>query len=118
MITLTAVAAEQVRRAATDTGADGLGLRVAAKVGADGSVDFGLGFDQFRDNDAEIVCEGVTVYVAPPSQDLLRGVVVDFVEMEPGDFRFIFTAPQQEAPGGCGSGGCGSGGCGSGGCAT
>ena len=117
MITLTAGAAEQVRRAAADTDAIGMGLRVAARQGADGSVDFGLGFDQFRDNDAEILSEGVTLYVAPPSQALLRGIVLDFVEIEPGDFRFIFTAPEQQAAGGCGSGGCGSGGCGSGGCA-
>jgi iron-sulfur cluster assembly protein len=118
MITLTAGAAEQVRRAAAGSGADGMGLRVAAKVAADGTVDFGLGFDQLRANDLEVECEGVTVYVAPPSQDLLRGVVLDFVEMEPGDFRFIFTVPQEEATGECGSGGCGSGGCGSGGCAS
>ena len=70
-----------------------------------------------RDNDTEILSEGVTLYVAPPSQALLRGVVLDFVEIEPGDFRFILAAPEQQAAGGCGSGGCGSGGCGSGGCA-
>ena len=48
--------------------------------------------------------------IAPPSQPLLQDTVLDFVEIEPGEFNFVFAevepaAPEAPAPG-CGSGGC------------
>ena len=95
MITLTPAAAEQIRRAASEV--DGLAtLRVAAKRLGDGSVDYGMGFDEWRDGDLRIVCEGVALVVAPPSRELTKGLTIDYVEVEPGDFRFIFAAKEGE----------------------
>ena len=37
--------------------------------------------------------EGIQVVVAAPSRGLVEGVTLDFVEIEPGDFRFIFARP-------------------------
>ena len=100
MITLTPVAAEQIRRAAHAAG-EGLHLRVAARLAEDGSVDYGMGFDDWRTGDLRILCEGVALVVATPSRGLVKGITIDYVEIAPGDFRFIFAAasaaPRTEA---------------------
>lgn len=98
MITLTQAAAAQIRQSAAESGLQAPVLRVAAQVAADGSVEFGMGFDQARPGDATAEIDGVHVVVAPRSVELLEGVVLDFVELEPGDFRFIFAPPAGEGP--------------------
>ena len=114
MFTLTAAAAQQIRLAAEHSQAGDLALRVAARLADDGSMQYGMGFDDVAEGDAALEIEGVSVVIAPSSLTLLEGTSLDFVEYEPGDYRFIFI-PSEQAPrgGGCGSGGCGSGGCGS-----
>lgn len=119
MFTLTSAAARQIQEAATAGGASDMALRVAARPEADGSVQYGMGFDDATDNDMKLVLEGVAVLIAAQHQDLLDDTTLDFVELEPGEFNFIFmdasVAPERPAPatsaGGCGSGGCASGGC-------
>ena len=120
MFTLTTAAAIQIRRAATDSGAQDLALRIAARPEPDGSVQYGMGFDDAGDNDMKLELEGIAVLIASHCQDLLDDTVLDFVELEPGEFNFIFMdaslaagAPESQgsATGGCGSGACASGGC-------
>ena len=120
MFTLTTAAAIQIRRAATDSGAQDLALRIAARPEPDGSVQYGMGFDDAGDNDMKLELEGIAVLIASHCQDLLDDTVLDFVELEPGEFNFIFMdaslasgAPESPpgAAGGCGSGACASGGC-------
>jgi Fe-S cluster assembly iron-binding protein IscA len=112
MFTLTANAARQVRAAAAASQAGGLALRVAARLGDDGTLLYGMGFDEVVDGDAALEIEGVTVAIAPSSLALLEGTALDFVEYAPGDLRFIFIPPAAaELPrpvGPCG-GGCGCG---------
>ena len=126
MITVTPTAAQQIQQASLQAQAEGMPLRIAAKLSADGSIQYGMGFDDVRENDLQVTSEGVTVLVASVSEELLTGAVLDFVELTPGEFQFIFinpndtgVPPAKQQSGGCGSGGCGSGGCGSsgGGCA-
>lgn len=66
-------------------------LRLAAREEAGGGIAFGLGFDEPRNGDAQVESEGVTLLVATASQELLDGVVVDWAEVEPGAFRFVFA---------------------------
>jgi iron-sulfur cluster assembly protein len=117
MFTLTSAAAQQIQRAATDSGSEGLVLRVAARRVPDGSIDYGMGFDDMNDGDTALEIEDVHVVIAPQHVELLEDTVLDFVELEPGQFHFIFSNQQSafetSSAGGCGSGGCGS--CGSGG---
>jgi iron-sulfur cluster assembly protein len=113
MFTVTTAAATQIRKAATDGGMAELALRVAARREADGSVTYGMGFDEPGEGEQpSLQAEGVTVLIAQPSQPLLADTMLDFVELEPGDFRFIFVPkPAAAQPkGGCGT--CSSGGCG------
>ena len=118
MFTLTSAAAQQILRAAEDSGATNAALRVAARREPDGSIGYGMGFDDVGDGDTTLEIEDVQIVIAPHHVDLLEDTVLDFVELEPGQYNFIFV--QQEAEmagsgGGCGTGGCGSGGCGTGG---
>jgi iron-sulfur cluster assembly protein len=61
---------------------------------------------------------GIAVVIGGESQELLFDTVLDYVELTPGEFNFIFSessasacATESGPSGGCGSGGCGSGGC-------
>ena len=126
MFTVTPAAAGQIRKAAIDGGMAELALRVAARQEADGSITYGMGFDEPGDGEqASLQADGVSVLIAPVSQPLLEDTLLDFVELSPGEFNFIFVA-QTEVPidmsgertanaqkpvsaGGCGS--CASGGC-------
>ncbi len=120
MFTLTSAAARRIQQAATAGGANDMALRIAARPEADGSIQYGMGFDDATDNDMKLVLEGVAVLIAARHQELLDDTMLDFVELEPGEFNFIFMdaslaherpAPATSAGGGCGSGGCASGGC-------
>jgi iron-sulfur cluster assembly protein len=117
MLNLTPAAAEQILRAASAQQAkptDSPSLRIAAKV-EDGEFVYGMGFDDARENDAVSETAGVTLLIAPPSQEFLAGVTLDFVELRPGEFQFIFINPNEPAPatGGCASRSSGCGSCGS-----
>jgi iron-sulfur cluster assembly protein len=121
MFTLTSTAAEQILRAAAAQH-DGTAalpcLRVAAKI-EDGEIVYGMGFDEERENDTVIEACGVTLLIAPRSQELLMDTTLDFVELKPGEFQFIFLNPNEAPPSACAkrSSGCGScGGNSSGGC--
>lgn len=109
MFTLTPAAATELRAAAVRSDADGLALRVAARRGDDGEVEYGMGFDEQRVDDQPLQFDELTVLVGSPSRELLDAVVLDFVELAPGRSGFVFVpAATQAGPRGCGSGGCGS----------
>jgi iron-sulfur cluster assembly protein len=93
---------------------EGLSLRVAARLDADGELAFGMGFDEQREGDMPLLLDGVEVLIAQPSQPLLAEAMLDFVEVEPGRFGFVFVpqesenpSPASDASGACGDGGCG-----------
>lgn len=117
-ITLTPAAAEQVVESAKQADAEKLALRIAARQNPDGSMEYGIGFDEMKDDDLMFNCSGIAVIMEPQYEPMLQGTTVDFVEIEPGQQRFIIMnpndanyTPPNEDEGGCG--GCGSGGCGS-----
>ncbi|MBI3523225.1 MAG: iron-sulfur cluster assembly accessory protein [Betaproteobacteria bacterium] len=123
--TLTAAAAAQILRASEEQPEDTQlpKLRVAAKLDEEGNraaggILYGMGFDEERDNDLVLDCAGVTVLLAPPSQQLLNGATLDFVELKAGEYQFIFINPNEptatnsanpakadDKSGSCGSGG-------------
>ncbi len=97
MITITEPAASQIRKAAGQTGADNLFLRLAVRVEDDGKFEYGMGFDERQDNDTQWAAGGINVLVSAACKDLLEGATLDYVELNPGDFRFIFTNPNDPA---------------------
>lgn len=110
MMSLTPAAARQIQDAIEQGEYEGLGLRIAARQGSDGGIEYGMGFDEEREEDAAFIEKGVNLLVGEGSQALLEGTTLDFVEYQPGEFRFIFIPPQVESvappPSTCGSGGC------------
>ena len=128
MLSVTPSAAREILAAAVRSNAAGMALRVAARQTADGSIEYGMGFDEPRDDDAPAEFGGLTVLVGSPSLPLLEATVLDFVEVAPDRYDFIFmplstsppglaeagcATPAARAPGGCGGGGGSGGGCGS-----
>ncbi len=105
-LAVTDAAIEQIRVAVLQARAVGMALRVAAQRTGDGSIDYGMGFDDTHDDDEPLRFDDVTVVVAESSRALLRGTTLDWVEIAPGERRFIFIPPRDDAPRGCGSGGC------------
>jgi iron-sulfur cluster assembly protein len=94
MFKVTATAADQVHQAARQGGTEGLALRLAAQKNADGSIDYRMGFDEASEDDIRFNSEGVEVVMAPEYVPLLDEAVMDYVEIEPGKFHFIFLNPQ------------------------
>jgi iron-sulfur cluster assembly protein len=88
MITVTPPAAAQILQSA-----GGAGLRLAARLDAKGVVEYGMGFDERAEGDEQVVSNGVTVLVSPGSVELLSGATLDYVEINPGEWRFIFINP-------------------------
>src|SRR3990167_3132262 len=127
MFSMTMSAATEILAAAARSDAAGMALRVAARQIADGSLEYGLGFDDEREDDQKLNVGELTVLVGSPSVPLLADTVLDYVEGAPSQFDFVFMPPPSHpaAGAGCGSGaarsggggGCGSG-SGSGGCST
>lgn len=114
MIQITPAAAEQILRAATmQTAGDRICLRIAAKIEA-GEIVYGMGFDEEREHDSVIESAGVTLLVAPLSQQILAGTTLDFIELRPGEFQFIFINPNESAGNACASRSSGCGSCGGG----
>lgn len=92
-IKLTEAAVEQIRRSAGETAGGRMSLRVAAQRRDDGSIEYAMGFDEEADVDTTSEYDDLTILVAPTSIDLLSGAILDFVELEDGEHRFIFLNP-------------------------
>ena len=93
MFTVTKAAAKQIRRSAASGDVEELALRVAATRAGDGGIDYRMGFDEVGVDDTLLSTNGVDVVIAGGDKALLNGTVLDYVEMEAGDHRFIFLNP-------------------------
>jgi iron-sulfur cluster assembly protein len=106
MITITPQAAEQIRKASELADADDMYLRLAARREEDGSIEYGMGFDDLGAQDQIYTSEGVDVLISDSCKDLLRGATLDYVELNPGQAEFIFLNPndaRHKAPDASGS---------------
>lgn len=97
MITVTPAAAAQIREAARQSGIEAPRLRIAARLTDKREIEYGMGFDEKGEGDLEIAAEGATLLVAPASAELLDGARLDYVELNPGEHRFIFVNPNDPA---------------------
>ncbi len=93
MITITPRAAERIRALAKEGGMEGLALRIEASRKPDGAIEYVMGFDEVKESDLRLMPEGVLVVMSPASGELTEEMVMDFVEIEPGEHRFIFMNP-------------------------
>ena len=93
MITITPSAAEQIRKSAKVNATDGSYLRIAATKDPNGKLQYGLGFDHKTDNDTLFESTGIEYIVSDLSAALLEGATIDYVELVPGEKRFIVSNP-------------------------
>ncbi len=93
MITITPSAAAQIKLSADQSKTEGMALRIAATLNSDNSIHYGMGFDDVKEDDVSITSEDIEIIVAASSAKLLKNTVVDFVELEPEKFQFIFMNP-------------------------
>ena len=94
MIRLTDSALEQIKRSAVEGDMDSLPLRIAIKQQVDGSFHYAMGFDEQRlPGDSFLNFDGVDLVVSTHSKDLAEGLTIDYVELTPGQFEFIFLNP-------------------------
>lgn len=97
MIRITPQAAEQIRaQVAQQPDADDLALRIAAKREEDGSIEYGMGWDEDTGADLKFTSEGIPVIVSPACESLLVGATLDYVELNPGEYNFIFLNPNDK----------------------
>ena len=68
-------------------------LRIAAKRQGDGSFEYAMGFDEQADADITREYDSLMVVVNPMSVDLLTGAILDYAELEDGNWEFIFLNP-------------------------
>ena len=94
MFKLTTAAAAQVLVAAKQGGTEGMSLRLAAQRKPDGTIDYRMGFDDATEDDIRMSCEGIDVVMTPEQVPLLDQATMDYVEMEPGQYHFIFLNPK------------------------
>lgn len=94
MITITAQAAEQILNSARQQAElKEIHLRLAARLDDKGGIEYGMGFDDKTDGDMEVAAGEIKVLVSPGSVELLTGATLDYVEINPGEQRFIFINP-------------------------
>lgn len=93
MFSITENAAKQIKEAAKQSNIETLILRIAAKANQDGSIEYGMGFDESKDTDIKIPYEDVEIVIDTSSNELLEEAIMDYVELKPGEFNFIFMNP-------------------------
>lgn len=94
MITITKIAADQIRHSAQQNQSQGMPLRIACQRNADGSFHYAIGFaDIEHDEDLHFNSEGIDIIVAPTSFTLIETLEIDYVELDIGGHDFIFKNP-------------------------
>ncbi len=93
MITITPAAAAQIKLSAEQGKSEGMALRIAATRNDDNSIHYGMGFDDSKEDDTIITADNIEILVSKSSVKLLSNTTIDFVELEPDKFQFIFMNP-------------------------
>lgn len=93
MITVTPAAVAQIKLSAEQGKTEGMPLRLAATRNTDNSIHYGMGFDENKEGDVTVPCGDIDIVMAESSAELLKDTTIDFVELEPEKFQFIFLNP-------------------------
>ena len=102
VVTLTDSAADHLRiLLANETENAGKALRVFVEGGGCSGMQYGMVFDERRDDDSFVEIQGVSVLVDPFSANYLRGCVIDYKdELNGGGFKISNPNARQSC--GCG----------------
>lgn len=101
LVNLTDSAASQLRELGKQPDNSGKFLRVYVEGGGCSGMQYGMVFDEKRDDDFASQSNGVTVLIDPVSADYLRGAQIDYVDGLT-DAGFKITNPNARSSCGCG----------------
>ena len=105
MITVTESAIEFIHHSIKEGSIESeLGLRVAIKEASDGGYDYGIGFDEKRENDIVVsvgrgmidegsTSESINIFINEELRDYLEDSTLDYVEMDSGEMNLIVLNP-------------------------
>ena len=93
MIKVTPSAVAQIKLSAEQGKTEGMSLRIAASRNDDNSIHYGMGFDDSKEDDITVSADDIEIIVSTSSAELLKNTTIDFVELEPDKFQFIFMNP-------------------------
>lgn len=93
MINITPQAAAQILESARQSAGAEVYLRLAARLDGKGVIEYGMGLDDKAADDVLTVSQGINLLVSPGSVELLAGATLDYVEINPGESRYIFINP-------------------------
>jgi len=93
ILTFSPAAITQIKLNVQESEHGNLALRIAAQMTADETVQYGIGFDDIKEDDIVIDGDGFKAVISPDCLELLNGSHVDFVEIEKGQHHFIFLNP-------------------------
>lgn len=97
MITVTSIAADRIKHSVSESDAQGMVLRIAVTKKSNGSFHYAMGFDEVKGgSDFSFSSEGIDIVVDKDSGNLLRGMTLDFLELESGA-EFVFMNPNDPA---------------------
>ena len=95
-VSVTEAAAQIIKKSAFESQTDNLPLRVAVTKKQDGTFHYGMGFDDVGNTegkDSTFHSNGIDIVVSESSIELLKGTVIDYIELEPKQFNFVFLNP-------------------------
>lgn len=93
IVTFSPAAIAQIKLNLQDGEHGNMALRIAAIMDANETVNYGMGFDEAKEDDVQFTFEGVNFLVSPDCLELLNGAHVDYVEIEEEQHHFIFLNP-------------------------
>ena len=101
MITLTSRAADRVRQMQEETPEAGGFLRVLVESGGCSGFQYGMSFDESKDDDTQLESEGVKIVMDPSSLAYMNGSSIDFDDGLQGK-GFEINNPNAQSTCGCG----------------
>lgn len=94
VIKITDAAAAQIRQSIQSEEAKTLNLRLAVKRNTDGSFHYAMGLDdRNHEDDLKLQSNNINIVVNSAMLGMLKGMTLDYVELEKGQYRFIFLNP-------------------------
>ncbi len=94
MITVTESALDFIRRSAEQGDIEAeMGLRIAIKEASDGGYDYGIGFDEQREQDLDFDFSGVKIFINEQFRDYLEDATLDYVQLDEGEMSLIVLNP-------------------------
>ncbi|MFK5985100.1 MAG: iron-sulfur cluster biosynthesis family protein [Pseudomonadota bacterium] len=94
MITITPTAAKQILLSFKSLPADDKSvLRIAVQQKPDGDFHYIMGLDEPKNSDTRFVSNEVNIALAEEQSTLMDKMEIDYVEVNPGEFNFIFKNP-------------------------